>query len=339
MNELISIIVPVYKVEKYIKRCMESILNQTYTNLEIILVDDESPDNCPSICDEYGQKDQRIKVIHQKNAGLSGARNTGIDLAKGAYLAFVDSDDFLAKDFIWTLYKAATDTKSEIAICKYEYVKGDTMTQNHRPGKCEVYTGEQLIEEMYSPDGAFFVVAWNKLYKRSLFDRIRYPKGRIHEDEATTHKLYYEAKQGVFVDRFLYGYFVEGESITRKNFNIKRLDWAWSVEQRLDFMEEKGLTKLLPIAIRAYADGVVDLYYQLREWLPDSKKEQEFLKNKVKAAARRVKKYGSFPTKTRIGYTLFDISPILYQKLLKVYSDPVLKEKVMDYYDTESNQK
>lgn len=333
MSERISVIVPVYKVENYIRRCVDSILNQTYADLEIILVDDESPDNCPAICEEFKEKDARVKVIHQQNAGLSGARNAGIDIATGEYLAFVDSDDYLAVDFIESLYKAMIVTKSDIAMCKYEYVKGDTMTQSHKPGENIVYTGVEMIENMYSPDGAFFVVAWNKLYKRQLFDKIRYPKGRIHEDEATTHRLYYEAERAVFVERYLYGYFVGGESITRKKFNKNRLDWAWSVEQRLDFLENKGLKDLLPTAIKAYADGVIDLFFQCKEGLENSKIEQKDLKKKVKIALVRVKKYGSLPTKTRIGYYLFLLAPRGYQRLLKAYQAPVLKEKVMEHYE------
>ncbi|PXV90159.1 glycosyl transferase family 2 [Lachnotalea glycerini] len=335
MNELISVIVPVYKVEQYIRRCVDSIINQSYSDLEIILVDDESPDGCPEICEEYSQRDERIKVIHQKNKGLSGARNAGIDLARGEYIAFVDSDDFLAMDFIQILYQAIKKSNSDIAMCKYEYVKGDYLTQSHKAGESYVYTGVQMIEKMYSPDGAFFVVAWNKIYKKDLFDQVRYPNGRIHEDEATTHRLYYAAKQAVFVDWFLYGYFVGGESITRKKFNRNRLDWAWSVEQRLNFLEEKGLNEILPIAIRSYADGIIDLFFQCKNGLPDSKKEQQMLREKVRDAARRNRQYGTFPMKTRIGYTLFYRCPMIYQKLLQSCSAPVLKEKVMEHYDKE----
>lgn len=333
MNEQISVIIPIYNVEKYLRRCIESIRNQSYNNLEIILVDDESPDNCPNICDEYCELDERIKVIHQRNAGLSGARNAGIDIAKGEYLVFVDSDDFLAQDFIEVLYLAAKDTNSDIAMCKYEYVKGDVLTQSHKLGDNYVYSGIQMIENMYSPDGAFYVVAWNKLYRRTLFQRIRYPQGRIHEDEATTHQLYYAARQAVFVDRYLYGYFVGGESITRKKFNRNRLDWAWAVEQRLDFLEEKKLDAILLTALRAYADGVIDLYFQCKELLPNSKKEQKLLQSKVRNITKRVKKYGSFPIKTRVGYTLFTILPDLYKRLLGACAAPVLKEKVMENYD------
>jgi glycosyltransferase involved in cell wall biosynthesis len=335
MSELVSVIVPIYKVEQYLARCVESIRNQTYENLEIILVDDESPDGCPKMCDEYKERDSRIRVIHQQNKGLSGARNAGIDIASGEYLVFVDSDDFIDKDFVWVLYEAAKETNSEIALCKYEYVKGDGLTQSHKLGKRSTFTGVQLIEEMYSPDGAFFVVAWNKLYHKSLFTNIRYPEGRIHEDEATTHQLYFEAKKGVFVDRYLYGYFIGGESITRKKFNRNRLDWAWSVGQRMDFMEEKKLGTLLPTALRHYADGVIDLYFQCKDGLPDSKLEQKKLKGIVRMATRRVRKYGSFPVKTQIGYALFLLMPDLYRKVLGAYKAPVLKEKVMDHYDKE----
>ncbi len=333
MSEKISVIVPIYNVENYMSRCVDSILNQTYSNLEVILIDDESPDNCPSICEEYKQRDNRVKVIHQKNKGLSGARNAGIDIALGKYLAFVDSDDYLAVDFIESLYQAITATNSDVAMCKYEYVKGDVMTQCHKTGECTVYSGIEMIENMYSPDGAFFVVAWNKLYKRKLFEQIRYPQGRIHEDEATTHQLYYEAQRAVFVNRYLYGYYVGGESITRKKFNRNRLDWAWSVEQRLSFLEDKGLSNIMPTAIRAYADGVIDLYFQCKEGLKNSQKEQKELKIKIKKAIRYVKRYGDFPLRTKVGYILFLFMPSLYKKVLKAYQAPVLKEKVMDHYE------
>lgn len=333
MNEKISVIVPIYNVENYMRRCVDSILNQSYSNLEIILVDDESPDNCPLICEEYKQSDNKIKVIHQKNAGLSGARNAGINIASGEYLAFVDSDDYLAVDFIESLYQAIVATNSDIAMCKYEYVKGDTMTQCHKSGECTLYSGIEMIENMYSPDGAFFVVAWNKLYKRELFEHIRYPQGRIHEDEATTHQLYYKAQKAVFVNRYLYGYFVGGESITRKKFNRNRLDWAWSVEQRLSFFEDKDLSNIMSTAIRAYADGVIDLYFQCKEGLENSQREQKELKIKIKKAMRYVKKYGDFPLRTKVGYTLFLFMPSLYRKVLKAYQAPVLKEKVMEHYE------
>ena len=129
MDALISVIIPVYRVEAYLRRCMDSVLAQTYRNMEIILVDDGSDDGCPAICDEYAGQDERVKVIHQKNAGLSGARNAGIEMAQGRYLAFVDSDDYLASDFLEQLYRACVDTDSDMSVCRWEYVKGEAIPE------------------------------------------------------------------------------------------------------------------------------------------------------------------------------------------------------------------
>ena len=124
MKDLISVIIPVFHVEAYLRRCLDSVLDQTYENMEIILVDDGSDDGCPAICDEYARMDSRVKVIHQKNAGLSGARNTGIDQAEGRYLAFVDSDDYLVPEFLERLHEACAETGSDMSVCRWEYVKG-----------------------------------------------------------------------------------------------------------------------------------------------------------------------------------------------------------------------
>ena len=174
MRDLISVIIPVYKVEKYLCRCVDSVLEQTYTNMEIILVDDGSPDNCPVMCDEYARQDSRVKVIHQENAGLSGARNAGIDMAQGQWLAFVDSDDYLAADFLERLYQACVDTGSSLSVCRWEYVRGETIPE-HGTGETRVYTGREMLANLYVPDGAYFVVAWNKLYRKEwIEDHIAY---------------------------------------------------------------------------------------------------------------------------------------------------------------------
>ncbi len=328
MKELISVVVPIYNVEKYLDRCVKSILEQTYTNLEVILVDDESPDNCPAMCEEYAKNDARVKVIHQKNKGLSGARNAGIDIAKGEYIAFVDSDDYITNDFIEVLYNACIVTGSEIAQCKYQYVEGNPVddtkdcfgkeTQEKSTGGLYSYTGKEMISNMYIPDGAYFVVAWNKLYKASIFKEIRYPLGKIHEDEATTHKLFFEAKKAVFVDKFMYGYFCAQQSITRNSFSKKRLDWAWAVEQRLDFLEEKEMFYLYPRAAKAYIDGVIDLYFKCRENIADSKKEQKELKAKIWKIMKKNQKYGGFEKRTKMGYRIFLLCPVLYKKILSM---------------------
>ena len=319
MHDLISVIIPVYKVEKYLCRCVDSVLAQTYTNMEIILVDDGSPDNCPVMCDEYARQDSRVKVIHQENAGLSGARNAGIDMAQGQWLAFVDSDDYLAADFLERLYQACVDTGSSLSVCRWEYVRGETIPE-HGTGETRVYTGREMLANLYVPDGAYFVVAWNKLYRKELFEDIRYPLGRIHEDEATTYRIYDKVKKAAYVDRSLYGYFVTPVSITR-GFNPKRMDWVTAVAERLDFFEQKGYTELMVPGLQALADGSIDIWFGLRDQLPGSEKQQEEIRTLIREGLRRVKKYGKFPLRTEIGYRLFLTWPGLYRKLLNQVKD------------------
>ena len=319
MHDLISVIIPVYKVEKYLCRCVDSVLEQTYTNMEIILVDDGSPDNCPVMCDEYARQDSRVKVIHQENAGLSGARNAGIDMAQGQWLAFVDSDDYLAADFLEQLYQACVDTDSSLSVCRWEYVRGETIPE-HGTGETRVYTGREMLANLYVPDGAYFVVAWNKLYRKELFEDIRYPLGRIHEDEATTYRIYDKVKKAAYVDRSLYGYFVTPVSITR-GFNPKRMDWVTAVAERLDFFEQKGYAELMVPGLQALADGSIDIWFGLRDQLPGSEKQQEEIRTLIREGLRRVKKYGKFPLRTEIGYRLFLTWPGLYRRLLNQVKD------------------
>ena len=314
MNDLISVIIPVYKVEEYLCRCVDSVLAQTYGNLEIILVDDGSPDGCPAMCDAYAGQDARIRVIHQENAGLSGARNAGIDAARGQWLAFVDSDDYLAPDFLERLLEACERTGSDLSVCRWEYVRGEKIPE-HGTGETRVYTGREMLANLYLPDGAYFVVAWNKLYRRELFEEIRYPLGRIHEDEATTYRIYDKVRQAAYVDRSLYGYFVTPVSITR-GFNPRRMDWVTAVAERIDFFEEKGYRELMVPGLQALADGSIDIYFGMRDRLPGSEEQQEKIQTLIREGLRRVKKYGKFPLRTAIGYRLFLACPGLYRRLL-----------------------
>ena len=319
MRDLISVIIPVYKVEEYLCRCVDSVLAQTYTNMEIILVDDGSPDHCPAMCDEYARQDSRVKVIHQENEGLSGARNAGIDMAQGQWLAFVDSDDYLEADFLERLYQACVDTGSDMSVCRWEYVRGEAIPE-HGTGEIRVYTGREMLANLYIPDGAYFVVAWNKLYRKELFADIRYPLGRIHEDEATTYRIYDKVKKAAYVDRSLYGYFVTPVSITR-GFNPKRMDWVTAVAERMDFFEQKGYTELMVPGLQALADGSIDIYFGMRDQLPGSERQQEEIRALIRKGLQRVKKYGKFPLRTELGYRLFLAWPGLYRRLLNQVKD------------------
>ncbi|HIT66103.1 MAG TPA: glycosyltransferase family 2 protein [Candidatus Merdisoma merdipullorum] len=314
MRELISVIIPVYRVEEYLSRCVDSVLAQTYENMEVILVDDGSPDGCPAICDAYAALDSRVRVLHQKNTGLSGARNAGIDASHGKWLAFVDSDDYLAPRFLERLYEVCVDTGSDLGVCRWEYVKGEPIPERGSGG-VRVYTGREMLANLYTPDGAYFVVAWNKLYRRELFQEIRYPQGRIHEDEATTYRIYDRTERATYVDSSLYGYFVTPSSITR-GFNPKRMDWVRAVAERMDFFERKGYRELMVPGLQAFADGSIDIYFGLRDFLPGSEKQQEEIRAYIRQGLKRVRSYGRFPLRTEIGYRMFLACPAIYRKLL-----------------------
>ena len=330
MEPLISAIVPVYKVEKYLGRCVESLLAQTYENIEIILVDDGSPDTCPVMCDEYAKKHEKIRVIHQENKGLSGARNTGIDNAKGEYLAFVDSDDLWSPHFLESLYKALKENDADIAQCRWEYMHGDELKEAYdADAKTVCFTGREMLANLYIQTGAYYVVAWNKLYKKELFENIRYPEGRIHEDEATTYKLFDLAKKCVFVDNALYGYFVGsgGTSITRNGFNLKKLDWRTANKERVQYFIEKDYKELVVPAIKACNDGSIDLYFKCRDFHPEAKGEMFEIRYGVRDSLDVIRKYGTLPKQTLIGYWLFSAFPNLYGKLLKHVADMSNVEK------------
>lgn len=322
MEPLISVIVPVYGVEAYLERCVESLLKQSYQNLEIILIDDGSPDACPRICDAYAGKEQRIRAIHQDNAGLSGARNTGIDAAKGEYFAFVDSDDYVAEDFIRSLYDLIQKTGCAISQCRFSYVQGEA--PEHFRGEvsedCRIFRGKDLMAQLYGPEdeATCFVVAWNKLYRRDLFAHIRYPLGRIHEDEATTYRLFHEGESLAYTRRFLYGYYTDNSGSITSVFSRKRLQWLTAHEERIVFFMENGYDSLLPDAYRKLCDACITFYNRCT----DQVEEKEALRKELKKCLRSYCQKGAvwirrLPLRTRIGYRLFRLSPVLYGRLLK----------------------
>ena len=318
---LISVIVPVDRVEKYLERCVKSILSQTYKNLEVILVDDGSPDQCPAICDACAEKDARVKVIHQENKGLSGARNAGIDAASGEYLAFVDSDDYVSPHFIEELYQLLQDTGCAIGQCRFSYVKGDGLVEEGDSAFC-IYRGESLMEQLYGPEekATCFVVAWNKLYRAELFKEtgIRYPEGRIHEDEATTYRLFHEAKKLAFLDRALYGYYTENGGSITSVFSAKRLQWLTAHEERIAFFKKNGYEKLLPAAYRKLCDACITFYFRCTEQVKDAEELKKELRKRLETyRANGAAWIAALPLKTRMGYELFSMSPGLYAKMLQ----------------------
>ncbi len=218
MSELISIIVPVYNVEKYLLRCLDSICNQTYNNLEIILVDDGSTDSSGNICDEYALVDSRIIVIHKNNGGLSSARNVAIDIAIGEYIMFVDSDDYISKDCVEYLLNIIKNNHVEIAIGNYTSTFENDVFKKGKVSDEKIirYDGKQLIPYLSFGNNTQLVTAWAKLYRRGLFSEIRYPNGFLHEDEGTTYKLYFNSNAIIVSNKIVYAYYRNPNSIMGK---------------------------------------------------------------------------------------------------------------------------
>lgn len=240
-NPIISVIIPIYKVEKYLVRCVESILNQTYKNLEIILVDDGSPDNCGEMCDNLALQDNRIKVIHKQNGGLSDARNAGIAASSGELLTFIDSDDYIAPDMIKHLFYLMQKHSADISCCAAVLV-GDRDTPQYLDASCEQSSNSEsaLAQLIYRRN--ILVNAWGKLYKRELFENILYPVGLLYEDLATTYKLFAAAEKVAWSNAKKYAYVQRDGSIMNKTGYFVKVDKINIVSEMLDFLRSRGIT-------------------------------------------------------------------------------------------------
>lgn len=233
----VSIIVPIYNVEEYLRKCIDSIINQTYANLEIILVDDGSPDNCPRICDEYADKDSRIKVIHKENGGLSDARNAGMKIATGEYVCFVDSDDWISELMVENLVMHANKNKADVVECNIIKVYDDHI-ENDNEDEYAVYTDNKAIMEAYIKYYRIKTVVWNKLYKRTIIEDIPFEVGKYNEDEFFTYKILSKAKVLVHINDYYYYYKQRHNSIMGEKFSLRKLDSLEGTVERALFIKE-----------------------------------------------------------------------------------------------------
>lgn len=284
MEHLISVIVPIYKVEKYLSKCIDSILIQTYNNLEIILVNDGSPDKCGSICDEYAAKDSRIIVIHKENGGLSDARNVAIDIATGEYLTFIDSDDYVTSDYIETLYQLVKTHNSKISVALPQtFYEGEDCIIVNKKISVTCFDSLEAIEEMFYQK-QFDTNAWGKLYHHTLFDTgIRYPKGILFEDLPTTYLLFAETDRISFTNKRIYYYMLRKDSIEGSTFNTKK---AESALQIFKLMETHS--NLLNKVRKSYECRMLSFSFHLIVKMPDYHECQNILYDKIKEYRRHV---------------------------------------------------
>ena len=282
MKDLITVVVPIYNVEKYLPQCIESILAQDYSNLEIILVDDGSPDNCGVMIDEYAKKDKRIRIVHQQNAGLSAARNTGIKIAKGKYITFIDSDDFIDVDFISYLYQLIKEHDADVSVCNpyFFWEEQEFGEKKKQKEKKSVYSGEKALEVMlYQKE--FETSSWGKLYKTEHFDDVLYPKGKLYEDLGTTYKILLKSNKVVVSNLEKLNYLQRSTSIIGSNFKPAEMDYVRFAEEICVAMKKKSKA-LEKAALSRYLSTNFSVLLKVNKTMEHSELETE-LKNNIKA--------------------------------------------------------
>ncbi len=268
---MISIIVPVYKTEPYLHQCLGSLLRQTYKDIEILLIDDGSPDRCGAICDEYGAKDKRIRVFHTENNGLSAARNLGLKEAKGEYLGFVDSDDWIDPDYYEILLKRLLETGADISASKILYFSASKEQQDQENREI-VYEGKEILIGLANQE--ISNVVWNKLYRKKVFDGIWFPVGRVYEDTARMHLILAQAQRMAANVATTYHYRQHHETIT-KTYTAKNLvDCADAYLSQFLYLQDH-LTNIYPeksdkILLRAF-QGISRVWRWWHKCGPDKK--------------------------------------------------------------------
>ncbi len=309
----ISIIVPVYKVEKYLDRCVESILAQTFTDFELILVDDGSPDNSGQMCDDWAKKDNRISVIHQENQGQAVARNKALDIAKGEYVSFIDSDDYVHPKYLEILLTNAEKNNAWVSVCSYERTAKSDAYEIPKGG-CVSYNGKQYVQKgLLGEINCGVWLLWDKLFKKECWDNIRLPVGRINEDNATVYKILYESETVVSCDDILYYYFENQNSTVLQAFKPKHLDWLLVPQEMIEYFTEHNDQILVDKCNKMYFSSLEDMLKKVRENLNDKALEKE-LRGKLKKQYKSEKK--KYPITVKTHPSLYEV---LYPKSMKLY--------------------
>ena len=282
--EKISVIVPVYNVEKYIDRCVQSLFDQAYENIEIVLINDGSTDRSGEMCDEYAKKDSRVKVLHQKYNGVADARNKGVAMATGEYIIFLDGDDEADKEYVSKLYTTLKENDLDIAQCCLLRIRnGEPINKLEVKEGVRIFNGMEMQMKTFDRDRYFCNVVCGKLFKKELFEGLSFPYGRINEDESMIYLLTFKSKRVGIIDDYLYYYHYNGDSITEKKYNIHRLDAFYMLEEKFAFYKERGL--------EAFANKVANEYFSQMSVVFCHKKEEiadDY--NAIKKKAREIYK-------------------------------------------------
>lgn len=313
---VISVIVPIFNTEKYLSRCIGSIVCQSLENIEILLIDDGSTDHSGELCDQWAAKDKRIRVIHKRNGGLSDARNAGLDAARGQFIGFVDSDDFIHRDMYLALHNAMIENHCDVAEAGYqEFHEGDPLSDFGADESVTVYTKKQAVISAIM-DHHCVTYVWNKLYKRELWKAIRFPSGKIFEDAFTTYKVLNLTSKVAKLNEVFYYYLQRRGSIANSGFSVKMLDHCEALDGMMRFVG-KEYPDMLPITCVKYYDECFHRFQELlssRGTVPHSKQ----LINKI---SRQMLTYSTYLEKRA------DIDQLCRQTLTANYDEILLKRK------------
>ena len=306
----VSVIIPVYNVKDYLWRCVESVLNQTVSDIQIILVDDGSNDGSEVVCDDIANTDARIVVIHKNNGGLSSARNTGIASADGEYICFVDSDDIIAPYYVEHLLSLCVNYNCDIAVGSYLTFTTESPTfDSDKNFNLEILTGYNAINKLFGESYVMATIACNKLYRKSLFDSVAFPEGKINEDEATAYKMYYLSSKVAFSNKCVYGYYMRPNSITKSRFSKRNFDYLEIAKERYEFFKLIGDERLYHMFLKTYCWALLDFARKVRRELKDNEKSKEFVREFKKSSKVLLKsKNVSFLKRVAIGMIRFSPS-------------------------------
>lgn len=312
----ISIIVPVYNVEKYIRRCINSILDQTFKSFELILVDDGSHDDSGLICDEYKRRDNRIQVIHKENGGLSDARNSGIEAIRGRYVTFIDSDDWVSKNYLSVLYELLNEKSAEISICNFLRTSNEFLSYTNSKISVYEYSSNEALTNIFTDFGEQMVVSWGKLYKAELFKEIRFPLGKIHEDEFITYKILYKANRIIFTTEQLLYYWQRPDSIMGIGFKLRnRLHAIEALQERAGFFKSIDRDDLKNKTLKSLFGMYKSINENIHMFEDEDSKEKYLDDYKQFKSKLRISKQ---PLKFKLYYETYFISPKLADVMEKI---------------------
>lgn len=316
-SPLVSIIIPVYNVEKYLRRCLESVSSQSYDNLEVILVNDGSTDRTPRICDEFSKSDLRFNVIHKSNGGQSEARNFGLNRSSGEYITFIDSDDFVHKDYVGNMLTIATSLSYDIVQCDYEYGSGSSFTSNQKHFSETKWRADELIA-----NSKYKLTVWAKLFKSEIFKDIRFPVKQAYEDNATYYLFLNAATNVAITNRKLYYYFNRAGSTMNSNYEYYPDDFIEIFNKQIEFFSKNGKQKMFNDSIIKFCLALI-LFYTKCKTTKGNRNNLNKLTLTFNHNLRKLKPSNIKELRVKIILLGFRFSPSVASKLIQLFKKDI----------------